>query len=131
MPFSTSRIRSDSLFRGQKVASLDHKRVLAFKGVAYVVLRDEAYPAWVFTELATSGSLRARIYEGKTRMSLGHAVRFLAQAAEGLAYLHENAFVHKNLTPTNLFLDRDVPREREKCFETFTARALSVCIFQE
>ncbi|HMP02366.1 MAG TPA: serine/threonine-protein kinase [Gemmatales bacterium] len=39
-------------------------------------------------------------------LSFPRVANYLAQAAEGLQYLHDNALVHRDLKPSNLLLDR-------------------------
>lgn len=39
-------------------------------------------------------------------LPFARAAHYLAQAAEGLQYLHENSLVHRDLKPSNLLLDR-------------------------
>ncbi|MGE5234687.1 MAG: serine/threonine-protein kinase, partial [Acidobacteriota bacterium] len=82
------------------VAALSHPNILAIHdfgrsdGITYVV-----------TELLEGETLRERLRGGA--LSARRAVEHAAQAARGLAAVHERGIVHRDLKPENLFLTRD------------------------
>ena len=52
-----------------------------------------------------SGTDLATLLEQKGRLDVEQAVDYIAQAAKGLAYLHENGVTHRNIKPRNLLVD--------------------------
>jgi serine/threonine protein kinase len=71
---------------------------------AHEIVLSTARP-FVVLDLIPGPSLRQHLEKG--RPPLGDALRWLAQAAEGLAYLHERGYVHRDVKPQNVVVGQD------------------------
>jgi hypothetical protein len=90
------RVRERFLDEGRLLWRLDHERVVRvyslgelLDGRPYLVM------AW-----ADGGSLRDRLAAGPVR--IGSGLRLLREIAAGVAVLHDNGIVHRDLTPGNV-----------------------------
>ncbi len=82
------------------VASLSHSNILAL----YDVGSHEGRP-YLVTELLEGQTLAERI--GAGGLTVGRAVEFATQVAQGLAAAHEKGIIHRDLKPGNVFVTRD------------------------
>jgi len=110
----TADIRRERFLREARVAARirsDHV-VRVFDFVA-----PEQGPTYIVMELLHGETLAERL--GRTgRLSCTEAVEFVVQAAKPLAQMHDEGIVHRDVKPSNLFLERDADgKERLKLLD--------------
>ena len=78
-------------------ASMDHPNLVH----AYEIVLATERP-FVVLDLIPGPSLRTHLDQG--RPTLGPALEWLAQAAQGLAYFHDRGYVHRDVKPQNMVI---------------------------
>lgn len=81
------------------VSALNHPNIL----VVYDIGTQEGQP-YLVTEILDGETLRSLIERGS--LSVGNAVGYALQIAQGLAAAHEKKIVHRDLKPANVFVTR-------------------------
>ena len=92
---STERFMAEA----RRVAGLKHPGVVP----VFDVGRD-GESCFIVSEFVEGGSLADRI--AKDRPSPQEAVRLVAEVAETLAYAHRQGFIHRDIKPGNILIDR-------------------------
>jgi tetratricopeptide (TPR) repeat protein/tRNA A-37 threonylcarbamoyl transferase component Bud32 len=92
---STERFMAEA----RRVAGLKHPGVV----VVFDVGRD-GDSCFIVSEFVEGGSLADRI--AKNRPTLQEAARLVAEVAETLAYAHRQGFIHRDIKPGNILIDR-------------------------
>jgi CheY-like chemotaxis protein len=92
----------DRFVRGaRRTADLRHPAIVP---VLDSVTHEEGW--YFFTmPLFAAGDLRRSVLDGA--LSIGSALSALVHAADGVAYAHEQSLLHRDVTPSNMLLDRD------------------------
>ncbi len=88
------------LCEAEAAARLAHPNIVTL----YDVGHDARGPYLVY-ELLRGSSLAARLERGP--LPLREALRIVGEAAKGVAHAHQHAVIHRDLTPSNLFLCED------------------------
>ncbi|MCE9529993.1 MAG: serine/threonine protein kinase [Planctomycetes bacterium] len=68
------------------------------------ICRDLAHPHFIM-EYFPSGSLRDKVRKKDTEFIKEHARKIFKQMATGLAYMHGNKFVHRDVKPDNILVN--------------------------
>lgn len=92
------RIRERFLDEGRLLWRLDHRRIVRVYSLGEL---PDGRPYLVML-WADGGSLRDRLAAGP--LPVGQALRLLREIAAGVAVLHANGIVHRDLTPGNVLL---------------------------
>ncbi|KAG1226822.1 hypothetical protein G6F35_002781 [Rhizopus arrhizus] len=79
---------------------LDHRNIVQYDGME--VHRDRVY---LFMEYCENGSLGALLDHGGRIEDELYVVDYAYQLLSGLAYLHENNIVHRDIKPDNILID--------------------------
>lgn len=74
----------------------------------YDVCRDEKESWWVVMEYVAGASLRDALDRNPAGLGESEAIRWFTGAAAGVAHLHREGLVHRDLKPGNLFDDYGV-----------------------
>lgn len=90
------RVRERFLDEGRMLWRLDHERLIRVHTVGEL---DDGRP-YLVMDWAEGGSLRDRLTAGP--VPAAEALVILREAAAGVAVLHENGIVHRDLTPGNV-----------------------------
>ena len=96
---ATPRDMAAFLAEARKVASTRHPGIVP----VFDVGQNEG--RWFIVSEFIDGTDLARLLESR-RLSLEEAVRLVAEVAEHLQYAHQQGFVHQDLKPSNILLDR-------------------------
>ena len=96
---TTPRDMDTFLAEGRKVASLRHPGIVPVFDVGQIEGR------WFIVSEFIDGTDLARLLESR-RLSLEETIRLVAEIAEHLQYAHQQGFVHQDLKPSNILLDR-------------------------
>lgn len=81
------------------LATLRHPNIVLFLGAATVPPKP-----MIVTEWCDGGALNSALEEHTLPISSWTRLKFMSQAAAGMAYLHMNAMVHQDLKPANCLL---------------------------
>src|SRR5262245_28398338 len=90
------RVRERFLEEGRLLWRLDHERLIRVHTVGET---DDGRP-YLVMDWAEDGSLRDRLTAGS--VPAAEALSILRETAAGVAVLHENGIVHRDLTPGNV-----------------------------
>ncbi|ELU17691.1 hypothetical protein CAPTEDRAFT_165760 [Capitella teleta] len=82
--------------------SLDHPNVLRFLGVLF---KDKHVQ--LLTEFVSGGTLHERLLDMKQEISWRQRVQWAEHIANGMAYLHSNSIIHRDLNSHNCLLQDD------------------------
>ena len=86
------------------LSSLNHPYIIKFIGCTFTS------PYWLVTEFMSNGSLFDKLRKGKSIDSTT-LTKIAYQIAEGMAYLHSENIVHRDLKTLNILLDSNlIPR---------------------
>ena len=98
----------------KSASSLSHPHIVTIYEIGQAEVRhgesadsspDSAPIHFIAMELVSGQTLREKIHHEKT--DLRTLIRFLAQAAEGLAKAHSAGIIHRDLKPENIMVTRD------------------------
>jgi serine/threonine protein kinase len=95
----------------QAIAALTHPNIISVQDFG-----EDDHRLYLVMELAEAGSLRTLLQrqpEGKT-CPLPLGLDLVAQAADGLAYAHQQGMIHRDIKPDNLLLHAQVPAAAEE-----------------
>jgi serine/threonine-protein kinase 11 len=112
--YAIKRLRLTDLARiGDSLAGLErevrlmrifrHPNILNLIEVLHLPARNEVY---LVLEYAENGSL-ASVIERPFRLPQRSVMSIVKQVAEALQYLHDNGYVHQDIKPSNILLDRN------------------------
>ena len=87
-----------------KLSSPGHPNILS---ILAHYKRPEIKPTclWIITELCTGGTLAN--FFSTHKIDIDQNVSFMKQISSGLAYLHENDIVHRDVKPQNMLIKAD------------------------
>uniref|UniRef100_A0A915BAS4 Tyrosine-protein kinase n=2 Tax=Parascaris univalens TaxID=6257 RepID=A0A915BAS4_PARUN len=77
----------------------EHKHVVRINGVAV-----HEHPLMIVMEYCPGGSLLSHLRKEKGKLSLATKLRFATEAAEGMAYLHKQKCIHRDIAARNVLL---------------------------
>jgi serine/threonine protein kinase len=110
--YAIKRIRLQELRNGDAIASLEreirlmrlfrHPNILELFKVLHDASSDEVY---LVLEHAAAGSLGGFIDRGQ-RLSVASTLSIIKQISRAIQFLHENCYVHHDIKPGNILLDR-------------------------
>ncbi|CAP31747.2 Protein CBG12830 [Caenorhabditis briggsae] len=101
---SITRDQVDELLHEARVMRrLDHPNVLRTYGVS--VLRE---PLYLMNELCANGALREYLKENHKTITISDKLNFVLGAARGVAYLHSQRIIHRDLAVRNVFLTENM-----------------------
>ena len=99
----------------KSASSLSHPHIVTIHEIGHAEVRTESSPAggaetsapihYIAMELVTGDTLRQLIHEKAT--DLRTLLRWLAQAADGIAKAHAAGIVHRDLKPDNIMVTKD------------------------
>jgi serine/threonine protein kinase len=84
------------------LSTLRHPNIVMYYGA---VVESELMQVKLFMELVTGGSLGSLVRNQQHRLSETPVKRFMMQIVEGLAFIHERGFVHRDLKAENVLID--------------------------
>jgi tRNA A-37 threonylcarbamoyl transferase component Bud32 len=84
------------------LSTLRHPNIVMYYGA---VVDREHMQVKLFMELVTGGSLGSLVRNQRERMSEEPVKRFMVQIVEGLSFIHERGFVHRDLKSDNVLID--------------------------
>jgi len=100
-PFARSRLERSYLETEQRVCSdLDHPCLVGVHGLAL-----DAERPYLVMDYVDGPALRQVLTKGLPKCS--DALGWLAQVADGLAYLHGRGYVHRDVKPQNIVIGND------------------------
>ena len=102
---STTGVAARILREARIAAKLEHPNVVAIYDVDEVKTGEHAGLAWLAMELIEGRPLRA--YVGDRSVPLETRIRWLTEAARGLAAAHERGLVHRDVKPENVMVRAD------------------------
>jgi len=94
----------------QVLASIVHPNLVKFFGVVF-----ESRPYRIITEFCEGGTAFDLIHNADFHLSWLQKVSICQDTACGMAYLHANQIIHRDLKSLNLLLDQVVNSNRDKC----------------
>lgn len=106
MPVAVKRMKPDSAFGYEAfleevlaLSSLSHPNILQLRGIC-----NEKCEAIIIYEFMPKGNLAEAL---ENNVSWQVRIKVAKDIANGLLYLHENRFIHRDLKATNILLDQD------------------------
>ncbi|PAA73467.1 hypothetical protein BOX15_Mlig007594g3 [Macrostomum lignano] len=94
--------KADFLSEAEKMHKLHHPKIVQLVGVC---TREE--PFYIVTEFMPNGALTAylrRDNEQGRRVTFGHMIDMLFQVADGMCYLEQKRFIHRDLRAANILV---------------------------
>jgi serine/threonine protein kinase len=94
------------------IASLNHPNIVALKGVITSFGESNISALNVgfgfLLEFCENGSVFTNLFKKGTLQKLSTRMAISCQVASGLAYMHQNSFIHQDLNTQNVVLTRDM-----------------------
>jgi mitogen-activated protein kinase kinase kinase 1 len=84
------------------LSTLRHVNIVMYYGA---VVDNDNMQIKLFMELISGGSLGSLVRNQRERLSEEPVKRFMIQIVEGLAFMHERGFVHRDLKSDNVLID--------------------------
>ena len=122
---ASATARQRFLREARAAAAIQNDRVVA----VYQVGEDRGMP-YLAMPFLRGESLDSRLQREK-RLETREALRIAAEAAEGLAAIHELGLVHRDIKPGNLFLEGDAGRVKILDFGLARASGIDARLTQE
>ena len=122
---ASATARQRFLREARAAAAIQHDRVVA----VYQVGEDRGVP-YLAMPFLRGESLDTRL-QRETRLEVREALRITAQAAEGLAAIHDLGLIHRDIKPGNLFLEGDGARVKILDFGLARATGAETQLTQE
>ncbi|XP_065196713.1 uncharacterized protein LOC135828195 [Sycon ciliatum] len=98
----TAEARQNFLQEVQMMKALDHVNVMSLLGIMY-----RGRNLCIITEYIGGGTLSERIMDKERDLSNNLKVHFACDIAAGMAYLHANKIIHRDLTSNNCMIRTD------------------------
>ncbi|NUM36549.1 MAG: tetratricopeptide repeat protein [Candidatus Brocadiae bacterium] len=86
------------------ISSLSHPHILKVQAFGRGRFRDEMVH-YLVTPLMENSNVSELLKKGKLEMP--QAIKIATQIAQALDYMHENKFIHRDVKPSNILLDRE------------------------
>jgi serine/threonine protein kinase len=95
---------SDSMLlrEGQALVKLNHRNILRVFGLH----EDDNGRFYLVTEYMDGGDLDAYLKRAAGPLPIEEVTNIVSQVAEGLRYIHEHNYIHRDLKPKNIFRDK-------------------------
>ncbi len=97
---NTEKDREDFLHEARILELCKHPHILPI--IDFGIQEGTPY---LITEFASGGSLRDRLEQVRTRLSLDESLRILRQISQALHIAHQQKVVHRDLKPANILFD--------------------------
>ena len=95
--------KADLLTEGQRLKDADHENVVR---VHYLVERADGNEIYLVMHLCDGGSLQNAFEKGP--MSLADVRSIWTQASHGLRAVHDRGMIHRDVKPSNLFVNKGI-----------------------
>lgn len=101
--FAVQEIYREMFLREMRTCwALEHPNLVRFHQSGYST-KDRSF--YIIVDFAGGGNLHDLVHRRGGKVSIEEGVPLVAQALDGLAFLHEWSFVHRDIKPPNILLD--------------------------